>query len=102
MIFAIIGLALFLVGGVFMCGYQAYTRISTEKYYQSHYGTDWKERYFEEQRVSVAKTNQDIMVGAGGMLLIPTIAFLIYRQVAPRHGGGTRSRRHRRRSRSLR
>jgi hypothetical protein len=100
MIFAIIALALFLIGGVFMCGYQAYTRMSTEWYYRTHYGSDWKERYREEQRVSVARTHQDIMVGVGGMLLVPTIVFLIYRQIVPNRGGSSQSRRHRHRRRS--
>jgi hypothetical protein len=104
MMIAIAGVALCLIGGVFMCGYEAYTRISTERYYQAHYGSDWKERFLDEQHVSVAKTNQDILVGVGGMVLVPTIAFLIYRQVIPKRSGSSRSRsrsrRHRRRSSS--
>jgi hypothetical protein len=99
MLFAIMGLVLFLIGGVFMLGREAYTRISAERYYQTHYGSDWKERYLEEQHVSVAKTNQDIMVGVGGLLVIPTTAFLIYRQFVPNRGNRSGSRRrHRRRS----
>ena len=97
---ALVGLVVFFFGLEFFLGFEIYTRLSREWQYRSYYGSDWMGRYQEEQRVTVGKTNQDIAVALGGMIGIPGIAFLIYRQVAPNRGGSSRSRRSRRRSSS--
>ena len=80
---------------------EIYARIVLELGYYHQYGENWRQRFLEEQRISVDDENMHILIGALGLVLVGVLMYFIYRQIAPKRHGGSRHRRRRSRSASF-
>ena len=99
MVQAMIGFGVFLLGSMIFLGHEVYVQVSSELGYRSRFGADWKQHYEEARHTSVDEIHTKIAIACGGLIVIPTLVYFIYRQAAPPSPCGDSSRRRRRRRR---
>lgn len=76
-------------------GRHIHERVTAEVRYRHLYGAEWKEHYSADRHVTVEKDHNKLLVAAGGVAVVVTLCFMIYRQVLPRQSGRRRFRRRR-------
>jgi hypothetical protein len=96
----VLGLGLMLLMAYVVVGHGVMDSLSAEKIYKQEYGDTWREHYLAERHISVEDDHRKAIFGAGGLVTISVLAYLVYRQIAPR-GSSRRSSRRRRRSSSI-
>ncbi len=95
--FFIILFALIVLGLLYrFVGRQLYQRISAESVFRSRYGAEWKQHYAEEMHVTVEENHKKLLVGAGGLVAVGVLSYLVYREAAPKRQLRGRRRRSRR------
>jgi Ca2+/Na+ antiporter len=89
------------VGVLFLLGYEIYIRVMNEWSCRARHGAEWRQYYDQEQHVSLAETNTQILVAVGGIVAVTVLTYLIYRQAVPNKSRRPGSRRRKKRSVSL-
>jgi hypothetical protein len=92
---AIIGFGLYVTGFVFLMGFEIHDQWVLQSSYRSRFGGEWKQHYEEEQHISVAEGNGKIVVAIGGVVIVPVLLYLIYRQIVPKNQNGPKGSRRR-------
>ncbi|MEP6668484.1 MAG: hypothetical protein ABJF10_04985 [Chthoniobacter sp.] len=92
---AVLLFAVVLVIFIMLVGRQMYDRAAAEVSYRHQYGAEWKEHYSADRHVSVEDDHRKLVVGMGALVLVPSLCYLIYRQVAPKRRARKRSSRRR-------